>query len=265
MRLAKPFKGSNFSRTLAVLLIAIIVVVPVIFAAKKQVHNFDSKCSTCHMSIPPDKKRFVREIDFLCADCHAQSGPSHPSGIKPSMTIPPVFQLDWAGRMTCSTCHDTHGNGELLLRGNKPGKAFCFLCHQDLNTLHKVATASMHTRARGSMNKMNFEVTNPGSQLDKVSKECLGCHDGTLGSLAEVTFGAGVWNHGNGVSHPIGVNYMEAYGRGGLHHPSGINPAIKFFDGKIGCGSCHSIFAKDKFQLAVSIKGSALCFACHNK
>lgn len=246
---------------------AVIVLLPLIPAAKKTAHNFDGRCDTCHMASPPDNKHFVREIDFLCTPCHPQTGPSHPSGIKPSMKPPAGFQLDWAGRMTCATCHDVHGHGEFLLKGQKPGKMFCVNCHKGLNTSHSIMPESLHTRERMDVTKMSFAVTDKAGDIDRTSKECLGCHDGALGSLADVSsnMGSGVWNHGNGVSHPIGVDYMDAYRKRGKLYPIySVNPAIKFYNGKVGCGSCHSVFAGDKFKLALPMTGSALCFACHN-
>ncbi|MBF0327937.1 MAG: cytochrome c3 family protein [Nitrospirae bacterium] len=246
---------------------AVIVFMPLIITAKKTVHNFDGKCDTCHMSTPPDGRHFVKEIDFLCIPCHPQTGPSHPSGIKPSMKPPAGFQLDWAGRMTCSTCHDVHGQSESLLKGQKPGKMFCFKCHKGLDTSHSLLPEKLHTRENLDVTKMSFAVTNTGSDIDRTSKECLGCHDGALGTLADVSanVGSGIWNHGNGVSHPIGVDYMDSYRRKGKLVPiHSVNSAIKFYNGKVGCGSCHSVFAGDKFKLALPMKGSALCFACHN-
>ena len=92
--------------------------------AKKPAHNFEGKCSLCHLNLSDGKRIFVKEIDFLCKDCHGGLGLSHPSGLKPSMPIPDKFPLDWAGRVTCATCHDVHGSSEFLLRGEKIGRIF---------------------------------------------------------------------------------------------------------------------------------------------
>ncbi|MCL4537222.1 MAG: cytochrome c3 family protein, partial [Nitrospirae bacterium] len=75
--------------------------------------------------------------------------------------------------------------------------------------------------------------------------------------------GSGIWNHGNGVSHPIGTDYMKAYRKGRLKHPSSINPAIRLFNGRLGCGSCHNMYSREKKHLVTSNKGSALCLSCH--
>ena len=57
--------------------------------------------------------------------------------------------------------------------------------------------------------------------------------------------------------HPIGVEYMTAYRKGGLKYPSSINPSIRFFNGKIGCGSVYNIYSKERFDLAMSNRGKA--------
>lgn len=119
--------------------------------------------------------------------------------------------------------------------------------------------------SRSAVDVRGFEVTDKENPIDRLSMECLSCHDSALAGSADVKIGAGIWNHGSGVSHPIGVEYMQAYRKGGLRHPSSINPSIRFFDGKIGCGSCHNIYSKERFKLVMSNRGSALCLACHKK
>ena len=90
--------------------------------------------------------------------------------------------------------------------------------------------------SRSAVDVRGFEVTNKGNPIDRLSTECLSCHDSILGRSTHVKIGSGIWNHGNGVSHPIGVEYMTAYRKGGLKHPSSINPSIRFLMGKLAAG-----------------------------
>jgi len=244
-------------------LLLTIAMLPFLLMAKKPAHNFEGKCSLCHLTSSDDKRIFVKEIDFLCKDCHGNLGLSHPSGLKPSMPIPDKFPLDWAGRVTCATCHEVHGSSESLLRGENIGRIFCYTCHKGAMGRHGGSDQPAHSRS--AVDVRGFEVTNKGNSIDRLSMECLSCHDSALARASVVKIGSGIWNHGNGVSHPIGVEYMKAYRNGGLKHPSSINPSIRFFDGKIGCGSCHNIYSKERFDLAISNRGSALCLACHKK
>ncbi len=236
---------------------------PFLVLAKRPAHNFEGKCSLCHLTSSGGKRIFVKEIDFLCKDCHRDLGLSHPSGMKPSMPLPAQFPLDWAGRMTCATCHDVHGNSEALLRGQERGRVFCYACHKGEMEGHAGSDQPAHSRSAGEA--YGFEVIDKGNLIDRLSMECLSCHDSSLASSANVRVGSGIWNHGSGNAHPIGVNYMKAYQKGGLRNPWSINPSIRLFDGKIGCGTCHNLYSKEKFYLVISNRDSALCFACHKK
>ncbi len=225
-------------------------------------HNFEGKCDECHLSLSGPKKIFVREIDRLCDRCHGSLGLSHPSGMRPSMAIPAGFPLDWNGKMTCATCHDVHGNREHLMRTEKQGRRFCFLCHQSLTGTHGEANLPAHTGSRSRT--VGFEPNLFEGSIDRASHECLMCHDDTSTHPTALRVGSGVYNHG-GSSHPIGVDYMKAYRRGHYVHPSMFNPAIVLFNGKIGCGTCHNVYSREKNYLAVGNLRSALCFQCHVK
>jgi predicted CXXCH cytochrome family protein len=245
-------------------LLATIALAPLLLTAKRPVHNnFEGMCSRCHLSLSDGRKIFIREIDFLCKDCHGELGLSHPSGMKPFMPIPDGFPLDWTGRITCATCHDVHGSSEPLLRGEQRGKVFCYACHKGNMGGHD--GSGQHAHSRSDSGGKAFEILDQGNPIDRLSMECLSCHDSSLGRSANIRIGSGIWDHGNGSSHPIGVEYAKAYRRGGLRPPSSINPSIRFFEGRIGCGSCHNIYSKERFYLAINNRGSALCVACHKK
>lgn len=232
------------------------------------VHRFDGECTRCHLNLPKkgEKLLFVRDIDKLCMECHTQAGAalSHPSGVKPSFPLPPEFQLDWSGKMSCVTCHEVHGSRKYLLASEKTGKAFCVSCHQGALLIkdkygHEVVSSLLH--------QPQYEITNSNQPLDRESQECLGCHDGGFARLQDVTIGAGIWNHGlrAGVSHPVGVDYQQALRKGGYKRMALLNKRIRFFDGKLGCGSCHNLYSALPAKLVVSKQGSALCLECHIK
>ena len=229
--------------------------------AGKEAHVFkEDECFKCHLSLSGSKKVFIKDIDKLCEECHKDMGLSHPSGIRPSMALPAVFPVDWRGRVTCTTCHDIHkkdAKGDLLLRGgNKAGRVFCFLCHKDTIGKHAGSNQPAHS---GS----GFEVIDWKNPVDDLSLECLTCHDSSIAVSKEI--GMGAWSHRTGGEHPIGIAYMEAYRKGGFNHPSTFKKYIKLYGGKVGCGSCHNMYSKEKYDLAIDNKGSALCMACHIK
>jgi predicted CXXCH cytochrome family protein len=255
-----------FLRNLLRWLILAVVIGPLLATADRPmspVHNFEGKCNECHLSVSGGKKIFVREIDRLCDGCHTSLGLSHPSGMRPSFAIPAGFPLDWNGRMTCATCHDAHGNREFLMRTEKRGRQFCFMCHETLPGIHGDSRQPAHTGSRRG--PRGFEAARFEGSIDRISVDCLVCHDVTSARPADVRIGAGVYNHAGGGSHPIGVDYMKAFARGRYVHPSRMKPAIVLINGRIGCGTCHNIYSKEKFYLAVSNERSALCFQCHVK
>lgn len=68
-------------------------------------------------------------------------------------------------------------------------------------------------------------------------------------------------------NHPIGIRYQD------LSRPKDLSPLrpasllpreVALPDGKVGCVSCHNLYAQKRYLLTVPIKGSELCFTCHD-
>lgn len=250
-------------------------------------HDFDAgQCPECHEQTPVKGRRETLKmkgpIQAICNRCHeiSKNAISHPVEIVPDrdMVLPADFPLSPEGKMTCSTCHDIHAGpppGALFkwnfLRRQVVGVALCSACHADRVIVREERGAG-HSQLIGKAH-MEFDKTDrrKDGQIDRVSRLCLSCHDGSIGPNATVT--KGMWRHSVAISrfdpqgsHPIGVNYGKALrGRGGLHPVSSLNPAIKLIDGKVGCGSCHDPYSKNPNRLVVSNNGSRLCLECHDK
>ena len=199
----------------------------------------------------------------------------HPVNIRPrQVVIPEDMPLSRSGQVVCTTCHDVHadyftpyGAPTHFLRRKEAGKAFCKICHDSLDILsqgHKASLGEAHFRSQ-------YIVTDPRQDIDPMSLNCLTCHDGAYGS--SVTVQAGVWRHGKGFmrhdqgSHPIGVDYESARVQRGrktdLRPLFSVDPRIRFFEGKVGCGSCHDPYSTNYKKLVISDKNSKLCFSCH--
>lgn len=255
-----------------VLLIALLCSIA-LFLARSAVcvsdgHRFEGQCERCHLNATQGgaKPLFVKDIDALCRKCHPpqEEGLSHPSGIKPSFPLPQGMELDWTGKMTCATCHRIHGEGKYLLASEKTGKAFCVSCHRETllakgNYGHEAVSSRLH--------QPRYETADLHQPLDRESQECLGCHDYGPVALRGGTAGAGVWNHGDavGFSHPVGVDYQVSAKKRGYKALAALDKKIRIFNGKLGCGSCHSLYSTLPKNLVVSIRGSALCLECHDK
>jgi len=181
--------------------------------------------------------------------------------MKPSMPLPAEFPLDNTGRVTCATCHKTHGKNPGLLNRTETGEGFCLTCHYEgLENIH----ASSITGAHSTKNTSKYYIIDKDATVDALSIKCISCHDSTLGS--EVNIGVGVWIRKNGGSDPIGVEYRKAYlERGEFVNPSRLDERIRLFNGKVGCGTCHNKYSREPYKLAINNRGSALCLACHRK
>ncbi len=242
-------------------------------------HVFDNRCFDCHVG-SKDPAILTRDADFLCVSCHPeQKKMTHPSGIVPRRSIPPDFPL-YNGKMLCITCHIAHktydandsrhkqfDNNPYFLRFAVTGKAFCYQCHDGGTRGFSVNEADSHALGFGKAHTLSHDVSLK-EILDDGSRECLSCHDGTLSSDASVRTSGVNWEHsgGIGVVHPIGINYSRVYSKKPqvYHHLSAIDSRIKFFNGKIGCQTCHTHYSAFPHLLVMDNKRSRLCLQCHN-
>jgi len=240
-------------------------------------HDFSGQCERCHLVSPQKGQKgiFVQDIDHLCKSCHqVVKGNSHPSEVVPSMPIPKSFDLDWQGRMTCTTCHDPHMEADdedaddhsklFMLRAGIRGREFCQLCHKDLlKNRHLTSTSIAHSK---SWTPPAREKLNNG--LDSVSLDCLNCHEGTVGPVATYRRAdePALSFQGMSFSHPIGMDYARAaIGNRELRPVDDLSPMISLYEGKVGCASCHNPFSHEKVMLVFDNGRSALCLECHLK
>ncbi|MBI5095233.1 MAG: cytochrome c3 family protein [Candidatus Hydrogenedentes bacterium] len=241
-------------------------------------HDGAGTCSDCHLDDPEkglvegERVKLVKDVDTICRQCHkVDTGLTHPTNVLAAKKPPSEFPLDWAGKITCATCHYMHSKGHTnvtgnMIRGEAAGRALCERCHDDLMK----ATQGSHS---GMLDKSHMgnvrDKASAGALFDDMSVQCLGCHDGTLAqakSVGEEENGMS-WQHTRiGLSHPIGVDYPPRTGRANQYrHVASLDPRIRLFGGKLGCCSCHELYSKQKHGLVMSNERSALCLQCHLK
>jgi predicted CXXCH cytochrome family protein len=208
-----------------------------------------------------------------CANCHHfDRGLTHPVDVTPSMRVPDWLPLT-AGRMTCITCHDLETplgtTAPARLRGDTTSGAaarmLCLACHDPQrgrpSDLHALATpahlGSSHDELR---------AFGAGRPPDTESESCLACHDGALAPDVPVRTSRGAPSFARlmGGQHPIGVEQRPRSTGDTLRRPEEIDPAIRLFDGRVGCGSCHSPYAEHEDLLVMSNHRSRLCLQCHD-
>jgi len=267
---------------LFIILLIVLSACLVYSALQNNAHDFASdRCVDCHAVTPVkgDRQtlRMTASIDTLCRRCHKKNDDplSHPVEMIPvDITLPADLPLSLEGKMTCSTCHDIHASpqpgvdrGSYYLRRAEIGQAFCRACHRD----NAIITEKVGSHAGAlEVAHMTYAEGTIG-HIDKVSRTCMSCHDGSIGTTAEVKTGR--WRHGVRLSsgydargsHPIGVSYRGAVKWGGMRPLERVNPKIKLIKGRIGCTSCHDIYSKQNKKLVVSNAGSGLCLECHDK
>ena len=257
-----------------------LLLVLVVLSLENQPHAFKD-CTSCHVYAEPAGARareLTQPVTLLCNRCHEKTlaeGYMHPVNTRPvQVIIPNDMTLSRSGQIVCTTCHDVHaeyftpyGTPSHFLRRQESGKAFCRICHDNLDRLskgHQATLGEAHFRSQ-------YMVTDPRQGIDAMSRNCLSCHDGSFGS--SVTIQAGVWKHGKEFlqhdqgSHPIGMDYEQArLNRGSktdLRPRDMVDRRIRLFQGKVGCGSCHDPYSTILKKLVMSDVNSKLCFTCH--
>jgi predicted CXXCH cytochrome family protein len=230
-------------------------------------HLADAHCGTCHLAdkdVSVDNaSKLIASQEILCGKCHADSlKMSHPSGLTPTRALPSEYPADWKGDLTCSTCHEPHGAGKGLLRGEKRAKDMCLACH-DASFFAAMKDSGVSIALSGHLNATRAELR--AMDLDPFSLECLGCHANS-GELPQVTIGRNaVLRHASGVvNHPIGRSYRDAATVGGYRPERLLSKNVWLPGGKISCVSCHQGYSKDHGKLVTPTRGSELCFECHD-
>ena len=267
-------------RTSLLLAFAGILAVAMAYSMLPGPHAF-SDCTRCHLTDSSGKiqgRRLTASVTTLCAECHAavlNDGYLHPVDVRPRhAVVPPDLPLSVEGEITCATCHDLHGQedtsfglpGHYLRRADQ-GREFCKACHHEQRnrgTGHADSIGESHFRPR-------YAPLSASGEIDPLSLTCLSCHDGSYSQSTAIR--AGVWTHGRDFmkydsgSHPIGVDYEAARSRRGrrtdLRPMAVVDPRIRFFEGKVGCGSCHDPYSAIEKHLVMSDRESRLCLSCH--
>lgn len=231
-----------------------------------QLHPAAMSCGTCHLAgsavTADNASTLVASQEALCGRCHPKAiQVSHPTGFAPNGKLPAAFPLDWKGDLTCSTCHDVHGNTPGRIRGTKRGRDLCLTCHaQKFFDAMRDQGSSMLLSGH-----LNTGIDLRTADLDVYTLQCMGCH-GTYSDANGTRIDKNlVLRHSNNtVNHPIGRRYAESISFGGFRPEQVVSRKLLLPEGKLSCVSCHQGYTKDHGKLVMPNVGSSLCFECHD-
>lgn len=256
----------NARKLKATLLLVLISIATFVYSLLREPHQFtQQECTICHIGPNYGESDVKTKITFACETCHSENARilSHPTDVYPTISIPKDMPLT-EGRLTCLTCHYTHNDKDkqftqrhYFLRRQIRGIIFCSACHKLDHNKHII----FRNAHKGVYDEMNINT-----RIDPMSLECIQCHDRKLSDPK--LLGAGSWMHlGKKFNHPIGIKYRDVSSRkmNGFNPPESIRREVKLFNGKIGCGTCHNIYSKEKGMLSMSNRDGKLCTQCHRK
>lgn len=248
-------------------------------------HHFDLACERCHdpgsleNGIEFDTLKSEVDINNACtlSGCHAYEPIlNHPVDINPTGFIPKELPLDAFNRMTCLTCHDQQASNTQNRSKDRSlqvpnSMEFCASCHSQMSGTEK-ERSHWQFSSQAHLGSINPNPSSPSTVmvsglLDAESQSCLSCHEGIT---ATISGGIGISQHTGRLdimaNHPIGMRYSGVVSRNALKYNMlpGNDQHIRLFDGKMGCGSCHSPYSTIKKILVQDNTESRLCFECHN-
>ena len=241
-------------------------------------HHFDMPCVNCHeagLGSPGNTNigALSGNINELCASagCH---------NYDPEMTHPMGDTLP-GQPLTCLSCHEDEAmkntgidpdlGMERYLQTSE-GSELCQSCHTKLNSAY---SGNQHWQTKMSAHLLpmtrgaNKQINATMGIADDESRSCIGCHDDVSTNIRgefEVHNRRNFTQWSSNSNHPIGMSYRNVANKkmNKYNYPLSHNERIRLFDGKVGCGSCHSLYTNQKSFLVQDNHESALCFQCHN-
>ncbi len=252
-------------------------------------HHFDLPCSSCHDPDTATEERKSKgenlwqatvNINQACtlSGCHNYDAMlSHPVGVTVNNSAAIDLPLDSFSRVTCISCHSepqpkqSSDDRERMLHVRN-GAELCGSCHVQMQGMEKnQAHWQFSNRAHLGQIKpgpeQNTSPAVPFGNLDPESISCLGCHEDITATVPgfNETATQKSFRRSHMKDHPIGMEYsrVQAQSRGRFRSPHTKNERIRLFDGKVGCGSCHSLYSDYNNHLVDEDAKKSLCFQCH--
>jgi hypothetical protein len=133
---------------------------------------------------------------------------------------------------------------------------------------HWQFSASAHLISEKPQVKKTANFEQFFGDIDPESRSCLSCHDNITVTIPAQNETTQQRKHRwqKMTDHPIGMEYgAVALRRVSRYKFPLIDDRIRLFNGRVGCGSCHSLYAQTKYHLVEKNERGILCRKCHNK
>jgi predicted CXXCH cytochrome family protein len=216
-------------------------------------------------------------IPLIAASFAYGAGPTI-AGSKHDFSQPDSILFQASGGEICKPCHTPHNAVDVTV--------------SDRLWAHTLSTASYTVHAGRNYTTGALDIGQSASQteMDRQSRLCLSCHDGTValdafaGKMADAQWGDSTANLGSDLlnDHPVGGKtkydtskpYYKALadpakGTVTILGTSGTLPLVKANNGtdwSISCLTCHNAHGAGYSSLLRGDNaGSNLCLSCHNK
>ena len=258
-------------------------------------HHFELSCQTCH--IPGNTNNnsnyeqdniWQMSVDInsacLSSGCHNYSHTlNHPIGVTVTTQVHDDLPLDNSSQITCLTCHsdpdyspsaNPEDNMDSRMLISPRGDDLCASCHLKMSgtTVQKSHWRFSNKAHLGSINPDKIQSSNrvyTFRQIDSESQTCVSCHEDVTITIPgeNETMTERYDRRSRMRDHPIGMSYQRTMTNDmyGFNVSAIDNEEIRFFDGKVGCGSCHSLYSRQKNYVVANTNGKTLCRQCHNR
>jgi predicted CXXCH cytochrome family protein len=231
-------------------------------------HRFSKReCDMCHVDADNNPGSLKLMSNSRCLSCHTdlQGVQPHPVDIAANILVPEDLPLV-NGKLGCITCHFAHPfsdkyknrSGNLLRRPAR-GAFFCAACHPRMDGNGHVVYENIH--------RDSYRLSALNSSLDTYTLQCVECHDRYLDRSFGLDAAAKRSRFTRRSNHPVGVSLAQIAAKNPhqFNHPASLHQNVRLFNGKIGCGTCHNAFSKEKSMLVTNNWRSRLCLKCHIK
>jgi len=262
---------------------------------RTRLHHFTLPCESCHDTTPvaaadisgaPDTAKLSTDtINRSCTSggCHDYDRTlNHPLDVEVAAAdrLPFYAPPEHANRINCLTCHMEQpapvpaAEDDSGLLTVPDGDDLCVTCHMQEGNDGRIPghwrfSDKAHLRPINPGRRFTSQTSVSVARIDTESMTCVSCHDEITVTVPQEheTYRQRMIRWSRMADHAIGMRYsaIVARQRGQFNYPLPDTDRIRLFDGRVGCGSCHSLYASNPAYVVTRQNNGTLCRKCHIK